>query len=186
MAEGAGSVFQAGNSVGSGYVQAQAMRDQADYEKKLNEINNKTLDAQIEAKNAQAADAEKRGNQAANKRVQEERLQVGEQRAAIAAGGGDLTGEMATNVVGQTETVSAADQQAIHVNSFREAFGYKSQGLAIKGEQNNNNLQTTSRVNALNYGAKTSIINGWTNAVGYGASGYGDYKKNQKPEKGAK
>lgn len=183
-AQGAGSAFQATNSVGSGYVQAKSMRDQADYKTKVNELNNKTLDYQAGQAEEQATDAEMRGKQAANAQAQKERLQVGAIKAAVAGDGGDVTSDATQNSIIQAETISASDQAALKVNAWREAYGFKTQANSIRAQQVNNNLETKTAVNSLNYGAKTSIIKGWTDAAAQGANSAAGYSKNSKSKTG--
>lgn len=166
--EGAGPAFQASMAIGSGYVQARALRDQADYEKKVAELNNKAIDYQKETTRAQAADAEMRGKQAAAKSEQGTRLQVGEARAAMAAQG-VLPGEaQALEATNQIQTLGAAEKQAIEVNTWREAFGYRSQVSALSGAQLENTLQARTRENALRASARSSMITGYTTAVATG------------------
>jgi hypothetical protein len=177
-AQGGAAAFQAGNSVGMGFVQAAALRSQADYQKKVAELNNKTLQLQVDYAEEQSADAVKRGGQAANKRGQKERLDIGARRAAIAAAGGDPSSAAALTEIGDMEAVSAADQVNIQANAFREAFGYKSQGLAVQGEQLKNTFQARTGANALEYAAKSSMITGITDGIAGGASAYGKSKAN--------
>lgn len=179
-AQGSGAAFQGVSQVGGGYVQAAALRAQADYQQKVMELNNKTLDYQAGVTDQQAADAEKRGGQAVGARAQKERLDVGAKRAAITAAGGDTSSEMAANAVGEVETVSADDQASISTSAWREAFGFKSQGIAIRGQQEVNKFQARVQGNALQNAARSSIITGWNEGIATGleaAGGGGNSKK---------
>lgn len=185
MAEG-GHSFNAVNAVGSGYVQAQAQRDQADYEKKMAELNNKTLDYEASAFNEQADDALKRGSQAANRRAQKARLQIGAQRAAMAAGGGGIS----QDVVNETDAIAAADEASIKVNSYREAFGLQNKAIQVRGAQAANTFQAKTKANALEYAARSSMITGWNEGIGHGFKAFGsassasDSKSSSKSTKG--
>jgi hypothetical protein len=186
-AQGAAAAFQASNSIGMGFVQAAALRAQADYNKKVAELNNKTLEVQAEYASGQADDAVKRGAAAVNKRAQQERLDVGAKRAAFAGAGGDLGSEAAANIVADAEAVSASDQVNLQANAFREAFGFKSQAIAIKGEQAKNDFQARTGANALEYAAKSSMITGITSGIAGGVDAYGKSqqgKGGKTPKKG--
>ena len=164
----ASTAFKVTSSISNGYIQADAMRDEADYHKKVAELNNKTIDSQIKSAEEQGNDAIVRGNTAANKRAQAERLAVGAERASIAGAGGDAMGASAEDSVAGIEAVSAAEQASLKTNAWREAFGFRSQANAMRGQQTNNTLNARSKANALEYGAKSSIITGWSKGVGEG------------------
>lgn len=179
--QGAGAAFQATNAVGGGYIQAAALRNQADYTTKLAELDNKTLDYQSGAASAAAEDAVKRGNTAANKLDTTSRLQIGAERAAASAEG--ATGSAAEqNAVGTTESMTAATQAAIKTNAFREAFGLQSQAIALKGQEDVNTFQARTKANSLNYMARSSMITGWTKGIGYGFQAAGEAKKGASPD----
>lgn len=167
MAAVSGYVYQGLSGIGQGYIQADAYRAQADYEKKIAELNNTALDYSIELTEDQARDAEKRGETAALKRDQKTRLQLSSQRAGMAAGGGGID----TEALGRTETVGAADVNAIKTNAWREAFGYTTKANQIRGAQNQNTFDARTKANALEYAARSSMITGYTSAVGMGFKG---------------
>lgn len=170
------SAFQAVNAFGGAAVESKSMRAQADYQKKISELNNKAMDYEISQTEEQARDAEARGMQSANKRAQKTRLQVGAQRASAAASGIDPEFGSASDSITETETIGEADVAAIKTNAWREAFGFTSKANEMRGAQNAANLQTRTSVNALNYGAKATMITGATDAATYGAKAYGQYK----------
>jgi hypothetical protein len=179
MGATSGYVYQGISGIGEGYVKADAYRAQADYENKIAELNNKSLDYQISQNEDQAADAISRGEKAALRRDQKTRLLQGAQRAAMAAGGGSIDSE----ALGYTETIGEADKVAIKANSWREAFGYTSKANQLRGEQNQNNFDARTKANALNYAARSSIITGYSSAAGSGFKAAGEYKTKDKGKK---
>lgn len=169
-----GLAFQAATSIGGGYVQANSLRDQADYEQKVSELNQKTLDYQATQADRAALDVEARGKQAANKVAQQTRLKSGEQRAAAAAAG--VSGsELEANVLEETAEIGAANEATLKINSYREAFGMKSQANAYRGAKVAEELQTRTRRAAYQHQARSSIITGYTTALTSGAKAYGNY-----------
>lgn len=181
--QGGGAAFQGTMAVGNGYVQAAALRNQADYEKKIAELNNKTLDYQAGMADEASTDALKRGNTAANARSEMERQQAGTVRAqaAAAGGAGAAGGDAAATALEQVGDVSATDQAAIKTNAYREAFGFQSNALALRGQEQANTIQARMKANQLDYMARSSMITGWTKAIGYGFSAASDYNKNKSP-----
>jgi len=163
--KGASESFQAVNALGSGYVQSAALRAQADYEKKLGALNNKTLEAQIKDTEARGREAEQKGLGVASKREQGIRKSIGSQRAILAAQGVDPG---SAEVIAQTEAIGAADILAAKSNAFAEAFGYKSKANALRGAQVSNTLDATSKANALRYASRSSMITGWTEFTKHG------------------
>lgn len=180
-AQGAGAAYGATTSIVGGYTQAKALRDQADIQSQVAQLNNKTLDYQSKISGEQSDDAIKRGGQAANMKAQQARLAEGAARVGVAAQGGDVNGAVAANITGNIESMSAADQAAIKVNAFREAFGYKSQSIAQKGQEDVNTYQAKSSANALNFMAKSSMITGWNNGIAGGLRAAQGVDKNRKP-----
>lgn len=162
------AAFQATNAIGSGYVQADALNAQADYVKKINELNDKTIDYQVGATEQQAADAAAKGDQAVIARAQKTRLMQGSQRAAMAA-----NGSISQDVLNETANIGAADEAALKVNAYREAFGFKSRANAMRGQKVQNELETRTKANALNYAARSSIITGWIDGINVGANAAG-------------
>lgn len=162
--------MQATTEAGGGYVKADAMRNQADYEKKLAELNNEVLDYESDRAIDQGKDAELRGMQAAARRHQKTRLSVGAAKAQAAVTGADSSADVDSALV-----TGAADEAAIKANAWREQFGFTTRANQIKGQMNSNTLQARSTANALEYGARSSIITGWTAGMGKAAEGYGKY-----------
>lgn len=157
--------FKAVNAVGMGYVKADAYRAEADYHKKIADLNNKTLEYQVGSEEDRATDAASRGEKAALRRDQKTRLQTGSQRAAMAAAGGDPAFGSNADTISETEAIGAADVAAIKTNAWREAFGFRTRANQLRGEQAAGYLASRTKANALDFAARSSIITGWTRAV---------------------
>lgn len=183
-AQGAGSAFQAVNSVGGGYVHAQSLRDQASYQSSVTDLNNKTLEYQAGQADEQATDAVKRGNTAVNTIEQKNRLQTGAERASAAAQGGlsSVGSEAVANANSNTESANAAEQATVKINAWREAYGYQSQGNALRGQEDANTLQSRTSSNALEYSARSSMITGWNEGIYGGLRAAEGFAKNSKTD----
>lgn len=180
---GASQVFSGTQAIGNGYIQASALRNQADAEKKIAEINNQKLGFEAGMADEAASDAVKRGNTAANARSEQERQQAGMVRAQAAATGGTgaAGSEAAGNALEQVGDLSATDQAAIKTNAYREAFGMKSTAIALRGQAQANTIQAQMKANQDEYMARSSMITGWTKGIGDGFSAASDFKKSAKP-----
>lgn len=159
---GSANVAQAINTAGNAYVSAQATRAQGEYQKRISELNAKTLDAKAE-------EAIKRGEKDAMTKGQETRRFIGEQKAAMAAGGIDLSSAQATNLLSETETIGAADMANLRSNAWQEAWGFKSEAVSTRGqgEMQNYAAQNTAR---------STLISGGIDAMSYGLKAGAEYK----------
>lgn len=176
---GASAAFQGVSSIGNGYIQASALRSQADYEKKIAELNNQRLEANAGLVDEAATDAVKRGNTSALQRVEKQRQDDGTIRAQ-AASEGALGSEAQTNAMSAVDTMSAVNQASIKTNAYREAFGLQSQSIALRGQEQDNTFGARIRANQLEGMAKSSMITGWTKAIGFGMTSASDYSKSSK------
>lgn len=108
----------------------------------------------------QAADATQRGQVAEDNRRRQTALQIGQQRAGLAAQGTDFTGSE-TDILGDTAAAGELDARTIRANAAREAYGYTVQGL---GYGNTAALETARAANSTytpNYlGAGASLLSG--------------------------
>jgi hypothetical protein len=108
----------------------------------------------------QAADATQRGQVAEDNRRRQTALQIGQQRAGLAAQGTDFTGSE-TDILGDTAAAGELDARTIRANAAREAYGYQVQGM---GYANEVGLQYTRAANSTyspNYlGAGASLLSG--------------------------
>ncbi len=108
----------------------------------------------------QAADATQRGQAAEENRRRQTALQIGQQRAGLAAQGTDFSGSE-TDILGDTAAAGELDAQTIRANAAREAYGYTVQGL---GYGNTASMEYTRAANSTytpNYlGAGASLLAG--------------------------
>jgi hypothetical protein len=107
-------------AAGSAYSASETSKNQAEYQGKVNQNNQKTAEWQ-------AQDALQRGNaEAAATRRKYSALQ-GTQRASLAAKGLDISDGSANAVLTDTEFFSQVDENTVHANAARAAWGYKNQ-----------------------------------------------------------
>lgn len=146
------------NSAGNAYVQAQATRAQGDYQKRISEINARSAEAQAE-------DVLKRGENEAQKKLQETRKFIGQQKTAMAASGTDVNSQGALDLTADTAAIGATDVMTIKNNAWREAMGYKSQAIEVRGsgemaqmaaKNNARSTMITGGIDALSYGIKAA------------------------------
>lgn len=118
---GAAVVISAIGTGVSTYAQADAQKKQAEYQ------------AQVDANNAkiaawQRSDALQRGEQEAENALRQQQLLLGQQRAALAANGVDVTEGSALDILATTRFLGAQEVASIQSNAAREAWGYDVQG----------------------------------------------------------
>lgn len=110
----------------------------------------------------QAADATQRGQVAEENRRRQTALQLGQQTAALAAQGTDLTGSE-LDILGDTAAAGELDARTLRVNAAREAYGYQVQAM---GYGSTATLESTRALNSTytpNYlGAGASLLAGAT------------------------
>jgi len=157
------------NSLISSNAQANAMEAQGEYQKKVGEMNARSLSSQAE-------DVELRGNAAALRRQQQTLKLDASQRVAMAASGVSVESEMAQNVSDDTAAIGMADADAIRTNAWRQAWGMKSDASnsALQGEFQKMASQNTAR---------NTMTTGVNEAAGYGLKAYvaeGDRKELKK------
>jgi hypothetical protein len=155
----AGSFIQAGSAIGGSLAQAQQYKTQADYEKSVADSN--AIMAEI-----QARDIITRGNKEAEKLKQKGKEIVGAQRTALAAQGIDIESGSALDVQLDTASQIAGDIVTIRNNAWLEAWGlrYQSTQYSFQGQ-----MAYMAGQNK----AKTTLLTGGMEAVGYTAQGAG-------------
>lgn len=109
------------------YQSSEASKDAAKYQAAVNENNAKVADYQ-------AQDAIRRGDEEANRIARQANLMKGQQRAAQAASGLELTEGTAAELQGQTDFFSLIDQSTAKDNAQREAWGIRRQGTGFRDE----------------------------------------------------
>lgn len=174
--------IQSVSSVGNGYIQAGALRNQAGLETGIASLNNQKLAYEAGMADLSAADTLRRGNTVANNRAGQGIMQAGKIRAEAAASGGNggSGSDAASNALEQVGDVSATDQAAIKTNAYRAAFGLQSSAIAMRGEEDANTIQARMKANQLDYMAKSSMITGWSRGLGFGMSAAGNFSKSRK------
>lgn len=157
MAAATGSLIMGMSSISSSIAQASAQRSQAQYQQQVSEINSRLADQQAE-------DAVARGTKQANAiRKQSEKVK-GAQRAAAAAQGIAVDSGDIADLQAETDINSAEDQKTTMTNAWREAFGYKVEAAnaAAAGQ---------FAATAGKFAAKSTVLTGGMQALGYGAEG---------------
>jgi hypothetical protein len=108
--------------LGTSYSQYAAQKLQGEYSKKTAELNTQLA-------NMKAADAERLGEKAVSNQRRATRQLIGAQRASLAAQGIDLESGSALELQDDTKTLSELDVITIRNNAFRQAFGFKIEGI---------------------------------------------------------
>lgn len=125
------------------------------------ELNQQAKDLQTNALSLRraAADAKKRGRYEADLQRIKTQQDIGTQRAAQAAGGGEINTD--TNALMQQDTAQFGELDALTIanNAAREAYGYETQAT-----QNLRNAKTLKK------NAKTSVL---SSVIGGAAGGFG-------------
>ena len=116
------AVASAGLSAYSASQQAQAQKDQANYNSQV-AANNATIDLQQRSSSLQQGDVEAQQAQMHQAQV------LGAQRASLAANGVDLTTGSAQDLLTSTKFLGAQDVNTIQSNAARTAWGYQVQGM---------------------------------------------------------
>lgn len=108
------------SSIGTAFAQSSAQKSAGIYQQSVYESNQRL--AEIQAK-----DAITRGDTEARKSLQNTRVLIGAQRAAMAAQGLNLEDGSALDIQQETAGIGAMDALDIKNNAWREAWGYKVQ-----------------------------------------------------------
>ncbi len=125
----------------------------------------RALDANARRTQAAAADALRRGaNEAGQARIEGTKV-IGEQKAAIAAAGVDVSSGSAVDLMAETRRTSELDAKTIQNNAAREAWG-------LRMEADDMRRQAARVRKAGKYGAVGTILGGLSGAAS-GASRLG-------------
>jgi hypothetical protein len=156
---GISSLLSGGATLYGASADAEAARAQGEYQKEVADTNARIADVQ-------ATDAITRGEKDANLVGRKTKEIVGAQRAALGASGVDVNSGSAVDVQSDTKARGAADELTIRNNAWREAWGYKveSQNATKAGQYAQMAGENTAR---------TTILTGGLNALGYGLKGAG-------------
>lgn len=151
-------IMMAGATMSSSISQAEAQRAQGSYQRQQGYLNAALLDEQ-------AQDATERGRADAATSRRKTNATAASQKVAMAAQGLDLTEGTAAETIEQTRTVGAVEEMNIKTNAWREAWGFRVQGINERAEGDMAKI-------AGDGAAKQTLIAGGMQAIGYGASGY--------------
>lgn len=148
------------------YAQTQAIRAQADFQTSQLEMNRKI--AEIKAN-----DALKRGAKAKRDVEAQTRQLIGAQRAAMAAQGIEVESGSALDIQEDTAQLGRLDALTIKMNAYREAWGYKFEGIQLGAQAGL--AQTSAR-----FARTQALVGGAQSLAGAGLT-YAAYKaKNRK------
>jgi hypothetical protein len=123
--EAFGSLLSIVSNLEGGYKQANAIRDQGDYERSRFWFNAEVADTQ-------ARDAFNIGEENRIKFLGKAKKLEGRQRVAIAMGGTALNKGSALKVQEDTAAAVAADASTIRSNAWRQAWGFKTQAHDLR------------------------------------------------------
>lgn len=118
-AQGAAKGNEAVMTLGQAYMQSQALKSQGEYQRKISELNARSMELQ-------AQDVLTRGEYAASKTQQAGRKAIGTQRAIMAATGMDVSSAEAKDLLAESEAGVATDIATIKSNAWRQAWGFQS------------------------------------------------------------
>lgn len=120
-------VAQVGLAAASAWQASQAQKAQAQYQSQVAANNAKVAEIQ-------AQDAEARGNTAAQETHRRAAYLAGTQRAAFASRGIDISDGSANATLQDTDFFGALDEQTVHTNAAREAWGYRVRAANSQGD----------------------------------------------------
>ena len=154
------------SSIGTAFAQSGAQKAASIYQESVYRSNERMAEVQ-------AADAISRGEKEAKKTLQNTRVLVGAQRAAMAAQGLDLESGSALDIQQETAGIGAMDALDIKNNAWREAWGYKVQANQY-GQQ-----AAFTKITGKNQ-SRTTLLTGGLSAAKDIATGY--YSTQEKNE----
>lgn len=151
---GLGTIF----SIGSGLIGAFAQIQNANAEAAALEQQAR-LD-EIQAKEEEEASLEflERGREESDRRRRAGAIQKGDQRAALAANGVDVEGELAIDLLDDTSTIIADDAFAIRENSRLEAEGETQKARNSRWRAAGNRTKASNVKSAGTFGAIGTIL----------------------------
>lgn len=144
----------------SGYAQSSAIQSEGNYQKSISDIN-----ARFAELNAQ--DAIKRGDKEAIELKKQVKKLIGSQRVSLAAQGIDIESGSALDIQEDTAGQAEIDAMTIRNNAWKEAWGYRVQGLnySMQGQ--------FAQLSAQNKARNTLLTSGMQAYQSAGAPGFG-------------
>jgi hypothetical protein len=156
------NAISAFSSLAGGYASSQAARAEGNIARMQGHTNAKIAEMQ-------AKDAIERGTKESYAHKTKVRQLIGEQRAAAAAQGIDVSSESVTKITSDTAYYGELDAATIRNNAYREAFGYKTQARSSRAQAEIDYVSSRGA-------ARSSLLTGGMQAAGYGAEAYRAYK----------
>lgn len=144
-------------SLASAYSQSQSLKAQGRYQRAVAETNAKLAEMN-------ADDALRRGDKEAARYLKQAKGVRGAQRAAMAAQGIEVDSGSAAEIQADTEKIAAENVVTIKTNAFREAWGYRVEGL-------NQSYAGKFASMAAGNQARDTLLTGGLQALGYGLKG---------------
>lgn len=149
----AATVIGAGATYMSAQASAAAASNQAKYNAQV-AANNQIIADQQAAATQQEADVQQQ------LKANQERQQVGSQKAALAANGQDVNSGTALDLQSDTKAAGMLDQLTIQNNAARTAVGYKNQGLNYENQATADKAASANDLAAGNLAALKGVITG--------------------------
>lgn len=151
---GFGSIFQLLGGVVSAIGQMQNANAQAAVYEQQAELNRKQAIEQEEA----SRELLEQGRTESDRRRRQQAINAGEQKAALAANGVDVEGELAIDVLDDSQTVADEDAFNIREQSRLNAEGRTQEARNLKVEANNNEVRASNARSQGMFGAFGTIL----------------------------
>lgn len=156
------AAVQVGGGLFAGYQGAKSSRSMAQYQADIYDTNSRLA-------NMQAEDAIRRGDEEASRMLRQTRQAIGSQRAAMAASGIEIGYGTAKDIEVDTAVIGAENAQIIKNNAWREAWGYKVEGV------NQSRQASLTRMGGANQ-AQAQILGSVLSGMDKGVDSYTDTK----------
>jgi len=170
LALAAGGV-KAGLQAGQAANEAKALREQGRYKKGIHDLNSRISLINAKTSELQAEDAIRRGDRAVSGVVRQGKVARGAQRTAAGASGVSVGFGSAATIQEQTALDFALDGITAKNNAWREAWGYKMQGVGQKFQALNQRRQGELALKGGTSAADSTLLTGGINAFSSFASG---------------
>lgn len=156
-------------TIGSTIIGAAGQLQQADASAKSSEYSAKVANMNAELSDRRAKDALARGEAEEQQKRQQVQQVMGQQRAALAANGVDLTFGSPLDTIVDTATLGELDALTIRQNTARESYDYRVQAVNQRAGSTMSTMEAANQRTAGYMGAAGTILGGAGKA-------YKDYK----------
>lgn len=154
---------QAASSLGSAYAGSEASKSQADYQRRMSEVNARLAETQ-------AKDTIARGEKAAKNVKKDTRKLIGAQRASLAAQGINVDSGSALEVQAETAGLGAEEELRVRNDAWRTAWGFRAEAIDYRS-------RGEMAAMAGRREARNTLITGGMSAISSGLQGAYYYKK---------